>query len=282
MVTIGGRLSKGCKEQLKTLLKGNMEVFSWEPANMTGVPRKVIKHALNMNPSLDPICQKRRTFSLEKSGAVTKETSEAEEAFQQMKRLIMLHPSLTLPFPEETLYAYLAVSKEAVSAVLLTNRNERQCPVYRTEALGKLAKYAVEIGTYKISFIPRNAVKGQVLVDFLSDAPDGEREDEYFRSPEVSLGIDDTEAWTLYTDGAASSKGSGAGLVLTGPSGVEYAYALRLTFASTNNEAEYEALLAGLRIARRMSVLVHSNHEVNCIGVIGMKWMCATMIDKRK
>ncbi|GJT46564.1 hypothetical protein Tco_0955279 [Tanacetum coccineum] len=50
---------------------------------------------------------------------------------------------------------------------------------------------------------------------FLSDAPDGEREDEYFQSPEVPPGIDDTEAWTLYTDGASSSKGSGAGLVLT-------------------------------------------------------------------
>ncbi|GKF64568.1 reverse transcriptase domain-containing protein, partial [Tanacetum coccineum] len=125
----------------------------------------------------------------------------------------------------------------------------------RTEASGKLAKYAVEIGTYKISFIPRNAVKGQVLADFLSDAPNREREDEYFRRPEISPEIGDTEAWTLYTDGAASSKGSGAGLILTGPSGVEYAYALRLTFASTNNEAEYEALLAGLPIARMMNVL---------------------------
>ncbi|GKC48115.1 reverse transcriptase domain-containing protein [Tanacetum coccineum] len=125
----------------------------------------------------------------------------------------------------------------------------------RTEVSGKLAKYAVEIGTYKISFIPRNAVKGQVLADFLSDAQDGEREDEYFRRPEISPGIDDTEAWTLYTDGAASSKGSGADLILAGPSGVEYAYALRLTFTSTNNEAEYEALLAGLRIARMMNVL---------------------------
>ncbi|GKC63388.1 reverse transcriptase domain-containing protein [Tanacetum coccineum] len=65
MVTIGGRLSKGCKEQLKTLLE-----------SMTGVPRKVIEHALNVNPSLDPVCQKRRTFSPEKSGAVTKEVTE--------------------------------------------------------------------------------------------------------------------------------------------------------------------------------------------------------------
>ncbi|GJY81797.1 reverse transcriptase domain-containing protein [Tanacetum coccineum] len=233
-------------------------------------------------------------------------TPEAEEAFQQMKRLIMSLPSLTPPFPKETLYAYLAVSKEAVSAVLLTDQNGRQCPVQyvsrtlneveknyspveklalslinmtrrlrryfeahpvkvitdqpiknilsRTEASGKLAKYAVEIGAYKISFMPRSAVKGQVLVDFLSDAPDREREDEYFRMPDVPPEIGDTEAWTLYMDGAASSKGSGAGLVLIGPSGVEYAYALRLTFDSTNNEAEYEALLAGLRIARRMNI----------------------------
>ncbi|GJV83911.1 reverse transcriptase domain-containing protein [Tanacetum coccineum] len=217
-------------------------------------------------------------------------------------------PSLTPPFPEETLYAYLAVSREAVSAVLLTDQNGRQCPVQyvsrtlneaernyspleklalslinmtrrlrryfeahpvkvitdqpiknilsRTEASGKLAKYAVEIGTYKISFIPRNAVKGQVLADFLSDAPDGEREDEYFQSPEVSPGIDDTEAWTLYTDGAASSKGSGAGLILTGPSRVEYAYALWLIFASTNNEAEYEDFLEGIRTSANEDVLL--------------------------
>ncbi|GJY42015.1 reverse transcriptase domain-containing protein [Tanacetum coccineum] len=507
IITIGGRLSPDCKNQLKTLLIDNMEVFAWEPSDMTGVPRKIIEHSLNVNPSLEPFCQKRRTFSPEKSKAVTNEvaewvragivrpvkyptyisnpvlvkkcdgswrmcidfkilnsacpkdyyplpsidckveavmgfkykcfldaykgyhqiqmaredeektafyteqgtycymkmpfglknagatyqrkdekdlladiaetfenlkainmklnpkkcsfgveegkflgymvtsegiranpkktkaisdltspktlkemqslsgklaslnrflaksaeralpffntlknitkenkheyrwTSEAEEAFQQMKRLIISLPSLTPPLPKETLYAYLAVAKEAVSAVLMTDRNGRQCPVQyvsrtlneaeknyspleklalslvnmtrrlrryfeahpvkvitdqpiknilsRAETSGKLAKYAVEIGTYKISFIPRNAIKGQ---------------------------IDDTEVWTLFTDGAASLKGSGAGLVLIGPSGLEYTYALRLTFVSTNNEAEYEALLAGLRIARKMKV----------------------------
>ncbi|GJX63105.1 reverse transcriptase domain-containing protein, partial [Tanacetum coccineum] len=48
-------------------------------------------------------------------------------------------------------------------------------------------------------------------------------------------------------------------MVLIGPNGIEYTYALRLTFPSTNNEAEYEALLAGLRIARQMNI---SNIEV--------------------
>ncbi|GJW75870.1 hypothetical protein Tco_0135240 [Tanacetum coccineum] len=76
IVTIGGRLSSVCKNQLKTLLINNMEVFAWEPADMTGVPRRIIEHSLNVNPSLEPFCQKRRTFSPEKSEAVTIEVAE--------------------------------------------------------------------------------------------------------------------------------------------------------------------------------------------------------------
>ncbi|GKB61793.1 reverse transcriptase domain-containing protein [Tanacetum coccineum] len=65
-VTIGGRLSKTCIEKLKCLLKDNMGVFAWEPSDMTGVPRRIIKYTLNVNPSMDLVCQKRRTFSTEK------------------------------------------------------------------------------------------------------------------------------------------------------------------------------------------------------------------------
>ncbi|GJT64981.1 reverse transcriptase domain-containing protein [Tanacetum coccineum] len=73
--------------------------------------------------------------------------------------------------------------------------------------------------------------QGQVLgMISCQNAPDGEAEEEYFRMPEVPPEVDDTEVWTLFTDGAASLKGSGAGLVLIGPSGSEYTYALRLTF----------------------------------------------------
>ncbi|GJV32012.1 reverse transcriptase domain-containing protein [Tanacetum coccineum] len=56
-------------------------------------------------------------------------TIEAEEAFQQMKKCIINLPSLTPLFPKETLYAYLAVSKEAVSSVLLTDRKGKQSPI---------------------------------------------------------------------------------------------------------------------------------------------------------
>ncbi|GJU59648.1 hypothetical protein Tco_1237414 [Tanacetum coccineum] len=53
-VTIGGGLSEACRDQIKCILKDNMGVFAWEPSDITGVPRRIIEHMLNVNPSLDP------------------------------------------------------------------------------------------------------------------------------------------------------------------------------------------------------------------------------------
>ncbi|KAI3806803.1 hypothetical protein L1987_22718 [Smallanthus sonchifolius] len=63
------------------------------------------------------------------------------------------------------------------------------------------------------------------------------------------------EPWKLFTDGASNDVGCGAGLMLISPEGIELTYALRLNFKSTNNEAEYEALLAVLRMAKEMKVV---------------------------
>ncbi|XP_071700144.1 uncharacterized protein [Rutidosis leptorrhynchoides] len=60
--------------------------------------------------------------------------------------------------------------------------------------------------------------------------------------------------WELYTDRASSSDGAGAGLILTSPDGEEHTYALRFAFPVSNNEAKYEALLSGLRIAENMGI----------------------------
>ncbi|GJY38169.1 reverse transcriptase domain-containing protein [Tanacetum coccineum] len=52
LVVIGGGLPETCKSQLKFLLKNNMDIFAWEPADMTGVPRRIIEHNLNVNTSV--------------------------------------------------------------------------------------------------------------------------------------------------------------------------------------------------------------------------------------
>ncbi|GKF09913.1 reverse transcriptase domain-containing protein, partial [Tanacetum coccineum] len=54
--------------------------------------------------------------------------------------------------------------------------------------------------------------------------------------------------------GASSSDGYRAGLMLVSPKGKEYTYALRFEFKTTNMEAEYEALLAGLCISKKMKI----------------------------
>ncbi|GKA97873.1 reverse transcriptase domain-containing protein [Tanacetum coccineum] len=60
------------------------------------------------------------------------------------------------------------------------------------------------------------------------------------------------EPWILFMDGSSYTDGSGAGLILTNPEGMEFTYALRFRFDATNNKAEYEALISGLRIAEQM------------------------------
>ncbi|GKE37369.1 reverse transcriptase domain-containing protein, partial [Tanacetum coccineum] len=62
------------------------------------------------------------------------------------------------------------------------------------------------------------------------------------------------EPWTLFTDGSSCIDGFGAGLILTNQEGVEFTYAMRFTFKATNNEAEYEALIAGLQIAEQIGI----------------------------
>nr|GFD50525.1 reverse transcriptase domain-containing protein [Tanacetum cinerariifolium] len=72
--------------------------------------------------------------------------------------------------------------------------------------------------------------------------------------PAASVVGTQQEQWTLFTDGSSCVDGSGAAVILTSPEGTKFTYALRFQFAASNNEAEYEALIAGLRIAARMGV----------------------------
>ena len=55
-------------------------------------------------------------------------------------------------------------------------------------------------------------------------------------------------------DGSSNSSGSGAGIILTGSDGDVAEYALWFEFLATNNEAEYEALIVGLRLTKDMRV----------------------------
>nr|GEV95394.1 hypothetical protein [Tanacetum cinerariifolium] len=108
---------------------------------------------------------------------------------------------------------------------------------------------------YLVCRLGRNYVKGKILSDFLSETPSKESEEtkaKKLAATDEELKLDNT--CKLYTDEALSSDGSGAGLMLVDPERKEYTYALRFKFKTTNNEAEYEALFASLRVAVDMKV----------------------------
>ncbi|GKC57924.1 reverse transcriptase domain-containing protein, partial [Tanacetum coccineum] len=111
----------------------------------------------------------------------------------------------------------------------------------------------------------RVAVKDQVLADFLADTltkinatPEVASNPKVEDIPESSNARENlttgSRAWRLYTDGASNNEGSRAGFILVAPDDVEYSYALCLNFSNSNNDAEYEALLARLRRAKEMQV----------------------------
>jgi len=74
---------------------------------------------------------------------------------------------------------------------------------------------------------------------------------------ELSLGGDPQEVelgseWMLSVDGSSNQQGSGTGIILEGPNGVLIEQALHFAFKATNNRAEYEALIAGMLLAKEM------------------------------
>ncbi|GKG36338.1 reverse transcriptase domain-containing protein, partial [Tanacetum coccineum] len=75
-------------------------------------------------------------------------------------------------------------------------------------------------------------------------------------SPDTFMEVEEEllEPWILFTGGSSCADSFGAGLILTNPEGAKFTYVLRFRFEATNNKAEYEALIAGLRIAEQMGV----------------------------
>jgi hypothetical protein len=87
-----------------------------------------------------------------------------------------------------------------------------------------------------LAYAPRKAIKSQILEDFVA---------EWMDTQLPLLQIQD-ECWTLYFNGSVMKTGAGAGLLFISPVGEHMRYAVRLHFPTSNNMAEYEALLCGL------------------------------------
>ncbi|KAM2065822.1 hypothetical protein ACFX1T_042365 [Malus domestica] len=179
----------------------------------------------------------------------SKALQDAETRYSNIEKL-----ALALVMSARKLRPYF----QAHSIIVLTNYPLRQI-LQSPDTSGRMIKWAIALGEFDISYQPKPAEKGQAVADFIADFTypvDIASTPEAVASlPSEAQKVESTtSAWSLYVDGSSNQQGCGAGLVLTTPDKVAMEYALRFKFKASNNEAEYEALLAGLRLAKHLGV----------------------------
>ncbi|KAL0451714.1 UNVERIFIED_CONTAM: hypothetical protein Slati_1149500 [Sesamum latifolium] len=194
-------------------------------------------------------------------------------AFEELKAYLARLPLLVKPSPGKPctyiyrlpprLLAPYSFGKKMENNYLYTTHCQKATPYFlshpigvkintplkqtlgKPDTSGRLVKWAVELSEYDISYLPRTTIKAQALADFVSEMME-------MTIKEASQ----DQKWLLHVDGSSTAQGSGAGIVITTPQGEDLEFAIKFDFKASNNEAEYEALVIGLRTAHR--ILAHS------------------------
>ncbi|XP_025611902.1 uncharacterized protein [Arachis hypogaea] len=218
---------------------------------------------------------------------------DCERAFSKLKTTLSQPPVLQKPLQGEDLFLYLSVTDWAVSSALVTERNNVQHPVYfvsktlqhaelnyprieklaralvfsarrlrpyfqshvvhvrtnhplrqvlhKPELAGRLIKWAVELSEFDIRYQSRGPIKSQFLADFIA---------------ELTIPSEDDHAkqWILYVDGSSNNGGCGAGIRLEADDGLILEHSIHFGFKASNNQSEYEALLAGIRLCLDLQI----------------------------
>nr|XP_025684604.1 uncharacterized protein LOC112785350 [Arachis hypogaea] len=261
-------------------------------------------------------------FNLMKKGIAFEWTPACEEAFNHFKEILAAPPVLGKPRAGEPLYLYLAITEGALAAVLVREEGKAQQPIYfvsralqraelryskleklalallissrrlrqyfqghqvvvrtgqgirqvlqKPDLAGRMMTWAIELSQYDLSYEPRHAIKAQAMADFLVEVTGNPTEDTSTR-------------WKLHVDGASNQTSGGAGIILESPAGVIYEQSVKFEFPVSNNQAEYEALLGGLVLAREVGATrleVCSNSQVVTAQVNGSYQVRDSLLQK--
>ena len=119
------------------------------------------------------------------------------------------------------------------------------------DASGRVVKWAIELSPYVPQFARRDTIKSQDLADFLVDWT----EMQYIPpSPDPNF-------WVMHFDGSKVKEGLGARVVLTSLKKDVLKYVLQIHFTASNNVAEYEALIHGLKVVKEIGI-----RRIRCYG----------------
>ncbi|XP_074328318.1 uncharacterized protein LOC141666223 [Apium graveolens] len=230
-------------------------------------------------------------------------TPDCQTTFEEVKRHLMNPPILSKAKPGEPLYLYIAAGERAVSSALIWEENGMQTPVYyasqvlkdaetrypnlekfalalvhssrklrqyfqgreirvitnqplrkiihKPDASGRLVNWAIELSQFNIKFIPRTTIKAQALAEFVMECTFPETPE----TPETS-----SKGKKSLTTGIF-----GRYMLMARPQPKGAEPAITFAFKATNNQAEYEALLSGLRLAKSLgvrSLTIYSDSQI--------------------
>jgi ribonuclease HI len=151
---------------------------------------------------------------------------------------------------EKVLYAVLMASRKLrhyfqAYHIIVPSSQPLKDIMRNREATGRIGKWATELNKFSIDYVHRSSIQSHALADFIADWTPGAQEEEASK---------DAEAWTVFCDSSWGTFRAGAAAVLVAPSKVRTCYGVKLDFSCTNNIAEYEALLLGLRKLKAMGI----------------------------
>ncbi|KAI5335513.1 hypothetical protein L3X38_025646 [Prunus dulcis] len=177
---------------------------------------------------------------------------DAETCYPKLEKLI-----LALVVSARKLRPYY----QAHRVIVMTDFPLRSI-LHSPDASQRLMKWAIELSQYDLLYRPKTAIKAQALADFVAEFTPSAEKEKLVNQKKESSKADGTSAepsqpsdmWQLRVDGASNQKGAGAGVVIITPDETLLEQAITLGFPASNNEAEYEALLAGLRLAKELAI----------------------------
>ncbi|RDX76976.1 rnhA, partial [Mucuna pruriens] len=180
-------------------------------------------------------------------------TSECEEAFLQLKAMLASPLVLTRPIAGTPLYLYIFVFDTAISAVLIQEREGDQRPVYFISKVlqGSETRYQkIEKAALALVITSRRLRPYFQNFDIVvrMDLPIRQ----VLRKPDLAGRMVAWSVQLLEFDISFERRGSGAGIILEGPVGIIIEQYLHFDFKASNNQAEYEALLVGMRLAKKL------------------------------
>ncbi|XP_045802475.1 uncharacterized protein LOC123896075 [Trifolium pratense] len=181
---------------------------------------------------------------------------DQQEAFDEIKKYLSNPPTLMPPIRNKFMKLYISASNTTLGSMLAQEdeNGEEKAIYYLSRVLNdvetryssieklclcfRIGRWALALSEYSLSYKPLKVIKGQIVADFIVDHS-------AIESPQNYVAL---EPWTLYFDGSKHQHGTGIGILIISPLKIPTKFKYKINGICSNNEAEYEALIAGLEI----------------------------------